>query len=107
MPEINGTTYHPDTLQAVQDVLERARQTRTRVRLSYGETTTGQDWNERWDVTGYVSRSCGPIHIPILVYNRRSMGGCGILDHCIVRIATARGNRTLYQHPTFHQPEGK
>jgi len=86
-------------------VLAQARRNRTRVRIYYGNTVTGQPWNEEHDVTGYVGRSTGRIKIPLMVHNTRSLGGTAILDSCIVRIATARGKRTLYQHPSYKAPQ--
>ena len=40
--------------------------------------------------------------VPLLMANRRSMGGGAILDHCIVRIRTSSGGRVLYQDPKYH-----
>lgn len=101
---INGTSYDARTPDAVIQVLERARQYNTRIILSYGDIETGQDWNEIYDVTGYVGRSTGPTHIPILVYNSRSHGGGAILDRCIVKIVTSRGKEVLYQAKNYKAP---
>ena len=105
MPEynvVNGTSYHIETPAAFVLVLERARQNRTRIHVSFGDATTGLDWLEEWDITGYVGRSMGPIKVPLLVANRRSTGGGAILDHCIVRIRLSAGGGILYQHPDYH-----
>lgn len=106
MPVVNGTTYHTNTPQAVIDVLERARQTGQRLRLYYGDAATGRDWRQVYDVTGTIGRSCGSIKIPLMIANRRSSGGPGILDHCIVKITTTKKPYTvLYVHSTYHQVE--
>lgn len=56
------------------------------------------DWNEQFDVTGYVGRSTGPIKVPLLIHNRRSLGGPAILDHCIIGVReTGKDGRLLYQ----------
>lgn len=105
MPEyqiVNGTSYHAETPAAVIEVLERARQNRTRIHVSYGDSTTGRDWLEEFDAHGYAARSMGPIKVPLLVANRRSTGGGAMLDHCIVRIRASAGGRVLYQHPAYH-----
>lgn len=105
MPEykvVNGTSYHTETPVAIIDVLERVRQNRTRLHISYGDTGTGKDWLEEFDAHGYVGRSMGPVKVPLLIANRRSTGGGAMLDHCIVRIRASAGARVLYQHPNYH-----
>jgi len=42
------------------------------------------------------------VKVPLLIANRRSLGGTAILDHCIVRIRSSAGGRVLYQHPDYH-----
>lgn len=49
---VNGTSYHAETPAAVIEVLERARQNRTRLHVSYGDAATGKDWLEEWDIAG-------------------------------------------------------
>lgn len=103
---VNGTTYHSNTPRKVIGILERARANGDRIRVHYGDTGTGQDWGDVYDVTGTIGRSTGPIKIPLMIANSRSTGGPGILDHCIVRIRWA--NRAqggdLYRHPTYTPP---
>jgi len=97
----NGTSYDQRTPDEVVRVLENARLNRTRLHISLGDTETGKDWLEEFETHGYVGRSMGPIKVPLLVANRRSLGGGAILDHAIVRIRTSSG-RVLYQHPKYH-----
>lgn len=102
---VNGTSYDSRTPDQVIRVLENARLNRTRLHVSLGETegpNVGKDWMEEWDVTGYVGRSVGPVKVPLLVPNRRSLGGGAILDRCVVRIRTSLGGRVLFQHPQYH-----
>lgn len=99
---VNGTFYDQRTPDEVVRVLEAARLNRTRLHISLGDTTTGKDWLEEHDITGYVGRSMGPVKVPLLIANRRSMFGGAILDHCIVRIRMTGGGRVLYQHPAYH-----
>jgi hypothetical protein len=72
-----------------------------RCRVWLGDPETGKDWGEEWDVTGYIGRSMGTIKILLLIHNRRSYGGPGLLDDCIVKIKVE--GRVVYQHPGFHQ----
>jgi len=99
---INGTSYHNETPDEVILVLESARQNRTRLHISLGDTASGRDWLEEFETHGYVGRSMGPVKVPLLVANTRSLGGGSILAHCIVRIRTSAGGRVLWQHPDYH-----
>ena len=99
--KVNGIFYHLDTPDAVVEALERARSCRQRVRLYYGDKATGEDWLEESDVEGYIGNSIGPLKVPILVYNRRSHGGCALLDQCLVKIRWTTGG-VVYQHPKYH-----
>ena len=97
---INGTTYHDDTSPAVVGHLEKLRLDGKRFSLSYGDTKTGRDWLEEHDIAGTVGRSTGPVKIPLMLANSLSIGGAGILDHCIVRLRV--GKRVIYSHPHYH-----
>ena len=102
---VNGTSYDERTPDEVIAVLESARQNRTRLHVSLGETEgpqAGRDWLESTDTQGYVGRSMGPVKVPLLIANRRSTGGGAILDHCIVRIRESARGRVLYQHSQYH-----
>jgi hypothetical protein len=108
--EINGTSYHEQTPKEICEVLEYARKTRTRIKIDLGYTNPndigkgkrlGESWGEIYDVTGYVGRSGGNTKIPILLYNSRSLGGGGMLDHCIVQIKESKGGKVLYQHENY------
>ena len=99
---INGTSYDVRTPNEVVAILENARQSRTRLHVSLGDSESGRDWLEENMVHGFIGRSTGTIKIPLLVHNRRSLGGPGLLDHCIVRIRTSSGGRILWQHPGYH-----
>ena len=99
---VNGTTYHKETSEEVASILEACRLNKTRIIIHLGDAETGADWCEQHDICGYVGRSTGESKIPLLIYNRRAMGGIGILDHCIVKIVASKGKRVLYVHHTYH-----
>ena len=97
MQEVNGTFYHDKTPREVIDILEAARLSRSRLRLWYG--SDGRCWNEENDTIGRIGRSTGSQKIPILIKSKRSLGGGGILDHCIIRIDSAP-RHTVYRSPS-------
>lgn len=98
---VNGIYYHAQTPPVVVQGLELARSLRQRIRLYYGDTVTGRDWLEEWDVEGYIGNSTGPLKVPLLIRHRRSHGGPALLDHCIVKLKWTRGG-ILYQHASYH-----
>ena len=99
---INGTSYDTRTPDEVIRVLESARINRTRLHISLGDTDSGRDWLEEYETHGYIGRSMGPVKVPLMIANSRSLGGGAILDHCIVRIRESAGGRVLWQHPQYH-----
>jgi hypothetical protein len=103
MPEVNGTTYDDASPQVIA-ILERCREDGTRIRVAYG-MADGQDTGEWWNTVGYVSRSMGPMKIPLLIFNRRAIGGYAITADRVVRIETTKGRRLLYQHPAYKPPK--
>lgn len=94
---VNGTYYHEKSSDKVIMKLEQLRQNNTRIVLDYGNTETGESWNERFDVTGYIGRSTGASKIPILLYNKISIGGPAISDRCIVGIKLSNGKLPVYK----------
>ena len=105
--------YSPDTSQNVIAHLERAAKYGYRVRVFYGDTDRpdfervhgrlpdpGKDWNEENDVTGTIGVSGGIKPIPLLIHNRNSHGGGGILTNCIVRMFV--NGHEVYRHPNYH-----
>jgi hypothetical protein len=102
---VNGTAYNSATISEVIDVLERVRESKRRVRIFFGDTATGESWLEEYGVTGTIGRSTGSMKIPLLINNARSVGGVGLLDHCILRIIDIETKVDLYRHNNFHVPE--
>lgn len=110
MPIKNGTHYSDQCPQQVILALESARiayvESRGyRLRIYYGNPTTGKWWGDT--EAGYIGRSAGPVKVPILLWNRLSMGGHAILDHCIVRVeyANKRQGGVLFDVIKEHEEE--
>ena len=99
-------TFDNGTNDRVKAILNSLNSTRERVRIFYGDVDTGKAWPEENDVLGYIGNSTGSSKIAILVNNRASFGGGGILTACIVGVVTTTG-RWLYKHEKFHTGEWK
>ncbi len=107
------TQYHSETPQAVRNWLEILMNTDRRVRIFYGDTERsdfervhgrkpepGKDWGEDNDVIGTIGQSTGLKPIPLLIANKRSMGGGAVMDNCIVRLIV--NGCEVYRHPNYH-----
>ena len=99
-----GTFFHLDTPTAVREILEQARKDGTRLRLFYGDTETGRDWLEEYDLLGRIGRSTGILKVPLLIAGKQR-GGPAILDHCIVRIIDVDAQRELFRIWNYHLPQ--
>ena len=105
-PDLNQETwFDPGTLEPVKERLEHARLHDQKLRLFFGNRETGQCWLEENDVLGFIGRSMGPMRIPILLANRNSSGGGGILTACILRIIDAKAAKELWRQENYHLPE--
>lgn len=104
---VNGTMYHEETPDIVVRIIENARITRARLRFAFGDTVTGKDWDERFDICGMIGRSTGEIKIPLLIARINSYGGGDLMDHCIVRIERKYRNEKkyteVYKHEKYHK----
>ena len=106
--DVNGTSYAAETSDRLIALLERLRAARTRVVFVYGDPKTGIAWGP--DATpdrGRIGRSTGSEKIPLLIRTSRSLGGEGLLDHCIVEIRESKGARVIYRiTPDFEYVQG-
>jgi hypothetical protein len=101
---VNGTHYNEGTDMKVIEILESARKNDIRIRIFSGDTETGQEWLEEYNIMGYVGRTTGR-HSPILVHNKRSFGGGLISIDCILKITINK--QVVYQHPNYKPLELK
>lgn len=100
-----GTWYDFKTPMMVKVALEMARNRKKRVRIWYGDTTTGESWLDEHEVVGYVGRSTGIKKVPLLIANSAASGGGAILDSRIIRIVQIEGKLELYRHSRFFVPD--
>jgi hypothetical protein len=101
--EFKGMSFSEETPIQVMEILQAANEYNWRIRVWYGDTKTGRSWNEENDIIGNVGKSNGLHKIPLLIKNKRSSGGDGILDDCIIKIVDIRTNEVLYQNVNFNQ----
>jgi len=100
---LNGTSYSGFNPEIAR-IIEKHRIRGTRLRFHWGDTETGRDWGDIHDVAGYVGRSCGPVKIPILVHNRRSLGGGAIMSSIVrIRYANKQDGGDIYRHELYHE----
>lgn len=98
-----GFWFSTETEQDIRDIIVQLYHSKKRVRFHWGNTKTGRDYGDVYDVSGTVGRSTGNKKIPLLIHNSRSLGGGAILDDCIVKITESSGaKKILYQHPNYH-----
>lgn len=101
MKVVNGMYFSQETNDKVCNILSTSKE---RLRFYYGDIKTGKCWMDEHDIIGTIGRSCGEVKIPLLIKNRTSTGGGGILDHCIIRIDSVTRKTTLYKQDNFHMP---
>lgn len=93
-------TYPDKTPHEVRYALQEALTKKLRLRLFYGDPTTGEVWPEENDVTGYVGTTIGN-QSAILVHNARSHGGSEIIGDHVLAIYTTTGLCT-YRHKNLN-----
>lgn len=101
--EYKSTWFGEKTAQKVKDIIVNAIASKQRIRVFYGDISTGLCWLEEHDIIGTIGRSTGSQKIPLLLHKTTSMGGCPLLDEAIVKITIDK--KVVYQHPSFHIPK--
>lgn len=93
--------YSTQTPSVVVSIIESLFHSRERIVFDFGDIKTGQSWGEVNDISGRIGRSTGVIKIPLLVHNRKSLGGGALSDNCIVRILESKGKKVIYSHQNY------
>ena len=99
----NGTSYDINTDKKVVSILDDAIISRKRLKLDYGNTETGESWNECYDIIGRIGRSTGSIKIPLLILTSRSYGGGALLDSCIIKITDIKTGNVIYKNQNYKE----
>ena len=111
----DGTCYIEGTPPELIDVLERCRKERIRIRAfwcykiteklpEFTDYNYGEAWCDEHDVLGYVGRSTGKVKVPLLVYNARSWGGCGLTTTHLGCVMDTKTHEVLWKYEHFHFP---
>lgn len=96
--EFGGLWFSPDCPMNARTVICALYKSQTRITVDYGNPKTGKSWGETFNIHGRIGRSTGSRKIPLLIHNRRAIGGGGILTDCILSIRTSKApHRVLYQ----------
>lgn len=98
-------TLKAKTQSGVVVLLNRLTESKQRIRLVYGNTTTGEDWLQEYDAVGSIGKSTGTNQIPLLISNSRSTGGGAILEDCILKVVDVKSKKVLYQHDKYIEPK--
>ena len=93
------------TKSGVVVLLNNLAMSKQRIRLVYGDTETGKDWLQEYDVLGSIGKSTGSNQVPLLIKNSRSTGGGAILEDCILKIVDVKSKKILYQHEKYMEPK--
>lgn len=86
---VNGTFYDAGTPDELIRVLEKARESRTRLGIVYRAESKPE--------FGRVGRSTGQVKAPLLVHNARSLGGEVLCTAIIVEVRESDGGKVLYK----------
>ena len=101
----NDFSFDKGTKPEVEQVIRALYANKHRARLFYGDPITGLDYCEEYDIMGTVGKSTGEQPCPLLINNRRSLGGGAISTRLIVKIVDLQTKCCIYVHPTYDQPE--
>ena len=98
-------TLKAKTSNRIADILNNLTESNKRIRLVYGNTTTGKDCLQEYDIIGSIGKSTGTNQIPLLISNSCSTGGGAILEDCILKIVDVKSKNVLYQHDKYIEPK--
>lgn len=103
-PASKKTFYAPGTHKKVKSVLDRYIESGDPIRIFYGNEQTGEDWLEEFGAIGKISRSFGPLRIPLMLLED-DIGGLPISSENIVKLVDVNTGDILWKHKKYHLPE--
>ena len=97
-------TFSDNTNDKVKQVLTSCYNRKNRIRIVYGDVTTGKSYLDEYEILGYVGKSTGFRQIPLLINNSLSFGGGSILTTNILKIVDTQTKQVLFQHENYVMP---
>ena len=101
MFEYRGFWFTAGTSETICNIIANNLHGNSRIRIFLGDENWY--WLEEYDIMGYIGRSTGIKKIPLLLNNRKSIGGSGILTHCIQQITINK--IIVYKNPKWRIKE--
>jgi hypothetical protein len=99
--DATGLFFHADTPADVRRIIRQHVHSGKRLRLFYGDPTTGRDWLSEFETFGTIGASTGSLRVPLLI-DRSQSYGAPISGDNVLRIQ--HDGRDLYTHPLYHLP---
>lgn len=97
-------TFSDNTNDRVKQVLTSCYNRKNRIRIVYGDVTTGESYLDEYEILGYVGKSTGTKPVALLINNSRSFGGGSILTDIILKIVDTQTKQVLFQHKNYVMP---
>jgi hypothetical protein len=91
--EHNGFWFDVETPADLQEWVAARHHDGRRYRFILGKD--GQEWGDVQ--VGSIGRSTGRVKIPLVIYNRRSLGGPALMSAWVLRIETAKGRHVIWE----------
>lgn len=95
--EYRGLYFNEATEKRVMDIIADNLHSENRLRFFYGDSE--KYWLDEYQMMGTIGKSTGTQPIPLLITSKRSIGGGGILTHCIQMITIDK--TVIYKNPNF------
>ena len=97
-------TFSDNTNEKVKQVLTSCYNRKNRIRIVYGDITTGKSYLDEYEILGYVGKSTGVKPTPLLISNSRSFGGGSILTGSVLKIVDTKTKQVLFKHENYIMP---
>ena len=97
---VDGVSFSQETNESVINILLDAIKNKYRIRIFLGDPESGTDWLDDYSTIGTIGLSHGPVKLPLIIQNIRSIEGCAISTDGIVKIT--RNKKIIYQHPNYN-----